>query len=380
MDYSPDPVSQLLTEEYVDVYGIPFSVIPFKGRPVSASAAEDKPKQHVKALPERKVLEIRFPVVEGYAFALRRNLIRCDVDSMDPLVIEPQREPTATFLTATVGYREGHAASSTLVLPLAEQDRRAYYEQNHIQTIKFRIAQIVVDELSTVSRQGDGARARVFRLQSKHQLFPQVYAIVEEYVRKKVNFQNENPSELGLETYVKRIIERLISRIEPDDSEGEPPLMPILNRYKQIGTTSEVDFKTTRPCFSTAMSHINQVVADTQQWEQSAAFRLEMAARKGTLTCYAKNDHLGLAIPYDYLGVPHNYSPDYLVKLSNGITLLLEIKGQEDNQDKAKHDAARRWKAAVNNWGQLGAWDLHVCRNPQLLEKELQYLLESSKQ
>jgi type III restriction enzyme len=78
------------------------------------------------------------------------------------------------------------------------------------------------------------------------------------------------------------------------------------------------------------------------------------------------------------LGVPHNYLPDYLVKLSSGVTLLLEIKGQEDNQDKAKHDAARRWSAAVNNWAQLGKWDLHVCKNPQLLEKELQYILQLS--
>src|ERR1017187_2405218 len=34
MDYVPDPKTGLLSEEYVDVYGIPFSVIPFKGRPV----------------------------------------------------------------------------------------------------------------------------------------------------------------------------------------------------------------------------------------------------------------------------------------------------------------------------------------------------------
>ncbi len=32
MDYTVDPETGLLTEEYVDVYGIPFSVIPFKGR------------------------------------------------------------------------------------------------------------------------------------------------------------------------------------------------------------------------------------------------------------------------------------------------------------------------------------------------------------
>ena len=34
MNYTPDPETGLLTEEYVDVYGIPFSVIPFKGRPL----------------------------------------------------------------------------------------------------------------------------------------------------------------------------------------------------------------------------------------------------------------------------------------------------------------------------------------------------------
>ncbi len=31
LDYKPDPATGLLGEEYVDVYGIPFSVIPFKG-------------------------------------------------------------------------------------------------------------------------------------------------------------------------------------------------------------------------------------------------------------------------------------------------------------------------------------------------------------
>ena len=111
-----------------------------------------------------------------------------------------------------------------------------------------------------------------------------------------------------------------------------------------------------------------------------AAFRLEMAVKHGLVLYYAKNDHLDLLIPYEYFGVEHNYIPDYLVKMANGVTLLLEIKGQEDNQDKAKHDSARRWISAVNNWGKLGKWDLHVCRNPQMLEKELAYLFKKSEQ
>ena len=53
------------------------------------------------------------------------------------------------------------------------------------------------------------------------------------------------------------------------------------------------------------------------------------------------------------------------------VTLILEIKGYEDDEIKAKHDAAKRWVAAVNNWGQLGKWMFHVCHNPQMLAKEL---------
>jgi type III restriction enzyme len=32
MDYTPDPQTGLLTAEYVDIFGVPFSLIPFKGR------------------------------------------------------------------------------------------------------------------------------------------------------------------------------------------------------------------------------------------------------------------------------------------------------------------------------------------------------------
>jgi hypothetical protein len=38
MDYTPDPETGLLTAEYVDIFGIPFSLIPFKGREPGSSA------------------------------------------------------------------------------------------------------------------------------------------------------------------------------------------------------------------------------------------------------------------------------------------------------------------------------------------------------
>ena len=100
MNYTPDPETGLLTEEYVDVYGIPFSVIPFRGRAKGARAPDDKPKNHVRSLPEREHLEIRFPVVEGYAFALQKNEIKADIASTEPLSIQPEINPTALYVKA----------------------------------------------------------------------------------------------------------------------------------------------------------------------------------------------------------------------------------------------------------------------------------------
>ena len=47
MNYDPDPDTGLLPEEYVDVYGIPFSVIPYKGKP--SSTPPDRPVNFIRA-------------------------------------------------------------------------------------------------------------------------------------------------------------------------------------------------------------------------------------------------------------------------------------------------------------------------------------------
>ncbi len=373
MDYTPDPETGLLTEEYVDIYGVPFSVIPFKGRETHAPAPEDKPKNHIHALPERKQFEIRFPVVEGYAFALERNLIKADIGKTQPLVLEPDQHPTAVFVKPQVGYQVGHPSIGG-GFEVIEENRELYYNSTNLQTIKFLIAREIVWRLT----EGTGNGTAKLRLRARHQLFPQVYCYVEEYISRQVDFRGCHPCELGLRTYVERIVERLTDAIEPNEEKGEPPLLPILNRHKPIGSTAEVDFKTTRPCVGTTKSHLNQVVLDTQTWEQSAAFRLEQS---NAVAFYARNDHLEFAIPYEYLGVSHVYLPDFIVRLVNGVNLLVEIKGLEDDQDRAKHQAAQKWVSAVNRWGKLGVWaGPHVCRDPQMLGRELAYWLEKTRE
>ena len=369
MDYTPDPKTGMLTEEYVDVYGIPFSVIPYKGRPKGGKAPEDKPKHHVRAMPEREHLEIRFPVVEGYTFDLKKNLIKADVSAMEPLRIEPFLEPTAVFIKPRVGYELG---VPTLFGPgdFQIQDRQTFYANTHIQRIKFQIARRVVDALLGFAGAGLPAGKKPITA-SRHQLFPQAYRYVDEYVENKVDFAGQNACELGLDRYVRMAADRLLVAIQPDEEQGEPPLLPILNRYAPVGTTAEVDFKTIQRVHHTAKSHLNQVTLDTNTWEAAAAFRLEESPLAFS---YARNDHLELNIPYEFEGVSHYYEPDFLVRLTNGLTLILEIKGYQTNQDTAKHEATNRWISAVNNWGEMGEWGFYVCRDVQSLGQELQRL------
>ena len=376
MDYTPDPETGLLTEEYVDIYGVPFSLIPFKGRNTNAPPPDDRPKNHVRALEERSAFEMRFPVVEGYAFALKRNLITADISKVTALAIEPEIEPTSVFVKPRVGYQLG---APNLAGPgeFEEQDRSRYYESTHLQTIEFEIARQIVllmvgDHQHNIDP--DAQSNPRLRLQSRHQLFPQVIRLVHEYVETRVNFRGVDPCELGQQKYFQRVVERLLAAIRPDEGQGEPPLLPILNRYHPIESTASVDFKTTKPVFMTQYSHINAVAADTALWEQSAAFRLEQAVHLGIAKFYARNDQLNFNIPYEFMGASHIYEPDFIIRLVNDVTVIVEIKGLEDEQDRAKHEAAHRWVTAVNNWGKLGKWVFHLNRDPQMLRQELDWL------
>jgi type III restriction enzyme len=365
MNYTPDPQTELFPEEYVDVYGIPFSVIPYKGK--TSRTPVDVQVNHVYALPERAALEIRFPSVEGFVYSLDKPSVKADFSKIERLPFEPEKTPTATFLRIVTDHLEGGALGGGIG-GYIEHNRAEYYANYHLQQIEFEIARQIVASLV-----GEGSQAPVrgsarMRGLARHELFPQVLRIVRRYVNEKVDFRGVNPSELGLEKYVRRMKERLLDAIVPNEVEGEMPLLPIMNRYKPIGSTASVDFTTKRNVHTTQRSHVSAVVLDST-WEQTAAFHLEQ--QKDHVICYVRNDRPFLLMPYEYEGVARQYEPDYIVKLTNGKTLILEMKGEEDDQDKQKHQAAQRWITAVNNWGRLGTWEFVICHDPPLLPKML---------
>jgi type III restriction enzyme len=354
-DYEIDPKTGLLTEEYVDVYGIPFEVIPFKKAHINRPPPPPKPTTWVHALAERADLELRFPRVEGIICDVTEG-ITVDWDDVEPMDIDQNVAPTETISRPRVGYQYG-APSIAGPGKIVKQTRQEFYNTVRLQEIEYELASRVTAALA------DAKRGKL-RLSARHLLFPHVLGIVRRFRETRVNHHGANPKEIGVLHYVEVITQRLVTAIRPLDREGDVTLIPRLERYRSIGSTDEVDFHTTRNCRATARSHVSHVVLDTETWEASAAFYLESS---NLVESYARNDHLDLVIPYEFLGQPQVYIPDFLIRLTTGVNLLLEVKGYETEEDREKHTAAHRWVAAVNNWGELGRWAFAVCHEPAAL-------------
>jgi hypothetical protein len=78
---------------------------------------------------------------------------------------------------------------------------------------------------------------------------------------------------------------------------------------------------------------------------------------------FVKNAGLGFAIPYLHNGQPHEYVPDFIIRLVGAppVHLILETKGFDDLAD-IKAQAAQRWVNAVNADGSFGTWRYAMVR------------------
>jgi type III restriction enzyme len=63
----------------------------------------------------------------------------------------------------------------------------------------------------------------------------------------------------------------------------------------------------------------------------------------------------------------HEYQPDFLVRLDNGVTLVLETKGGRNEKAGITAQAAERWVAAVNADGRYGERRYAICRDANLV-------------
>lgn len=346
--YDIDPATGKLSEEVAKVFGVPFEVIPFKEN--KGAAATPRPKRNrVQALPGKQQFEIKFPRVEGYRQAIR-NKITVDWPSVATLPLDPRRIPPEVEMKASMPSNRGRP---TLTGPgkLENVDLNPFRQNRRVQELVFEMAK----ELTRSYASQPNCEVPV------HVLFPQIAKIVERYLREKV--KPEAPAELidaFLSPYYGWVIERLVEAIKPDASQGEAPEIPIYEKNRGEGTTGEVDFWTGRDVREVVHSHLNYTVADTKQWEQSAAYLIDTHPATGA---FVKNAGLGFAIPYFNNGQPHDYEPDFIVRLKDSPDhyVIIETKGYDDLAE-IKTQAANRWVSAVNADGRYGVWKYHMVR------------------
>lgn len=349
----------LSVPEYVDVYGIPFEVIPVQRGSLKATFPINVPTL-VRALPERKrKYEIRFPRVEGYVFDVKYK-IKADVDKIPRLHIDPTKEPTEIVTKDAVVMKIGRPdrlGPGEAVL----QNRNPFHAAHRLQTTIYEITAEVTDKLKASA--------------SRQILFPQVKDIVWQYFENRVTVKKDAVIE---EAYLKRykdlIVSRICDAIRPDTEAGEAPILPRIERYRAEGSTSEVMFRTVKDTYATEKSHINYVVADSG-WEHQYAYDFE---KNPNVLAYAKNDHLDFTIPYEYEGVDRSYYPDFIIRLKTVegyvINVILEVKGFESEKDRAKRPAAERWVEAVNYNGNYGVWKYVFCKGRTIADAALSKL------
>jgi type III restriction enzyme len=154
------------------------------------------------------------------------------------------------------------------------------------------------------------------------------------------------------------LVQHLLRYVVPRSSER---VEPIFDEEFPIGSTAWMrTWYTTKPCMPTLKSQISHVVGDSA-WEGHTANVLEDSK---DVLAYAKNDHLGFQIYYLWNGSRRRFVPDFLVRLANGKTLVLEIKGEDSPQNQAKRAALAAWVTGVNQKGGFGIWCSDVAFMP----------------
>jgi type III restriction enzyme len=336
-----------LTEEVAKVFGVPFEVIPFKENRAGPRPPQPK-RHHIHAIPEKAQFEIRFPRVEAYRQGIR-NRITVDWPSLAPLRIDPKEIPPEVEVkgaTTTAARPSLHGPGASEIVTL-EPFRRGQ-----------RLQQAVFEMAAALTQQyvrQEGCEA------PPHVLFPQLARVIHRYVIEKVIVE---PPADRLQTfmspYYSWVIERLLGALHPDAANGEAPELPIFEKNRGEGSTGEVDFWTSREVREVVRSHVNYVVADTQQWEQSAAYLIDTHP---AVDSFVKNAGLGLAMPYIHNGQPHDFEPDFIIRLAGDDArfLILETKGY-DPLAEVKKQAASRWINAVNAEGRHSNWQFAMVR------------------
>lgn len=353
--YAVDEATGFFREETAQVFGVPFELIPFKVKQGTGPSPTPAANQ-IYAVPAKAEHEIIVPVVEGYTDP---GITRLAVDwsKVPTLVLDPMEVPDTVLMKGLTTQDGALAAYGPGVAAVVNLD--AWRKRVRVQQVAFTLAKVVAQQWR--HEQGDTI--------PMHRLFPQLLGNAQQFLNSKLDCRgNRVPQDVALNPYFQRAAGVLFDALQAVDDSGKNQERPVIMPGPAgERSTRHIEFYTGRQPWPVEKCHLNAMVADTKTWEQSAATALDAHA---AVLRWVKNDHLGFQVPYRKDGVRRRYLPDFIVDLTNGERLIVEIKGQTGDAE-VKAAAAHRWCNAVNNDGRFGRWSYHLVKQPPDLMKLL---------
>ena len=348
----------LFNVEYADVLGIPFD---FTAKPVVAPPQKPRETIQVKAIrPDRDALEIRFPNVQGYRVELPEERLTAEFNEDSVLELTPD------LVGATETQNSGIIGAKV--------------DLNLVHTEDVRPSQVLFEltsHLVLTKWRDPGDEPRLH-------LFGQLKRIAKQWIDGYLLCKGGTyPAQLKYKMLADMACERITAGITRAFV-GERPIKAVLDPYNPTGSTSHVNFptsKTLRWETDPEKCHINWAILDSD-WEAEFCRVAEAHPR---VLAYVKNHRLYFNVPYRYGSEKRTYIPDFIVKVDDGhgkddpLNLVVEVKGYrgEDAKDK-KTTMDIYWVPGVNNLGSYGRWSFIELKDVFEMESDFAAKVESA--
>jgi type III restriction enzyme len=349
--YEVNPETGFYEAEYVNIFGVPFTFLPHEeqdGPPPPPPPPKNKVEPDINKIQH----EITWPNVIRISHVYKPRLT-LDITKVKDIEIDAYKTATLSELAPVIDGKPD-------ITKLTEIDMEKLGKDFRWQKIIFETARDVYDQMA-VTWKGN-----------KDYLLAQVIKVVEKFVNSDKIYvspplfdTDETRRRILITLNMTKIVQHLWEAIRFENTEE---ITPVFDSSYPIRSTSQMKtWYTGRPCEAAQKSHINLCVFDST-WEASEAFELD---RNENVVSWVKNDHLGFEIHYVFKGIVKKYRSDYIIKLINGENLILEVKGQDSQENKTKREFLDEWVKAVNSHGGFGKWKWAVSKNPADLKKIL---------
>ena len=342
--YEVDPSSGLFKPEYVNIFGVPFTFLPHEGG-TDGPPPPPEPKTAIEPVADKTYFQISWPNVIRIDHAFRSRL-SLDWQALQPLELDASQTARLAELAPIVEGKPDVSKIEAIDLGKLATEFRT-------QRIVFETARDVYDLMQP---NWPGGKAL---------LLAQLVRLIEQFIRSDsiritpALFRHDDlKRRLIITLNMTKVVQHVWEGIRFENTER---LEPVFDRDRPIRSTGDMATRYTgKPCERAARSHINFCVYDGT-WEATEAFALDHADE---VAAWVKNDHLGFEVFYVHRGVVRKYRPDFLIRLSSGDMLVLEVKGQDSDRDQTKRRFLDEWVRAVNAHGGFGRWAWDVSKSP----------------